>query len=224
MFLVLETNRHTAELRTISQCDSDMFMRNFKANHRKLGAHSPADSYYSGTESQQSISGRSLYDNVDIEAESKPSGKSTKDFLMPPKAADRNSAVFRSKSFQETGQCRRHLNPFVPLRRNFHESSSLEDKIESASNHSSSPYGSGLSESNIEYTLSPADVIVFPNCTCDRKSNDPFYLKILRRIQKLSCQLRKCKKSPRGRPLLIYIVNNFRCAFNDLTLSPAVLA
>lgn len=190
MFLSVES---IAELRTISLCDSDLFIN---ANHRKLSAssQSQANSYYSGTESQQSISARSIYDNV--ECELRDIVKPTK-FLMPPirRGPLRNTAVNRSKSFQEPGQCRKHLSPHIHLRRNLHETNS-EDRIVATSNRSS-PIGSALSEAVIG-----GNEIADLNSNCDKKApSGPFYVKIFRRMQKLSLQWRKCKKVSRGRSL-----------------------
>lgn len=206
-----QTQITAAELRAISLCDSDLFLHNYQANHRKLSdcSHSPAISYYSGTESQQSISDKSVYDNVDMESHTNSKvivSKSPK-FLLPQMATLKNSLVNRSKSFQEPGQYRKHLSPRpnIPLRRNLPELS-FEDRIETVSNRSSvSPAGSTQSEANDDGSVIQAistDVqslkLIQPPCSCDKKSNGPFYIKILRRMQKLSLQWRKCKKVSRG--------------------------
>lgn len=144
-------------------------------------------SYYSGTESQQSISARSFYDNVDDEL--KDTFISTSRFLMPPKPVHRISLVNRSKSFQETGRGRaEHLasrsNSW--LRRNIQDSSSIENSF-------------------VDFNVTPARtpevenrLSAPPSFSCDKKANGPFYIKILRRLRKLSLHWRKCKRSPRG--------------------------
>lgn len=197
-------SKSLAELRTISQCDSDLFMQNYNASHRKL-SDSPAISYYSGTESQQSISERSFYDNVDVESESRDKVESSR-FLMPPMFGLKSSLVNRSKSFQEPTQCRKYLSPRsnITLRRNL--TNSIDDRFELISNRSSvSPIGSTRSETNVDCSLirsCPAEVqtrkLIQPSCSCDRKRNGPFYVKILRRVRKLSLQWPKCKRVHRG--------------------------
>ena len=142
-----------------------------------------SQSYYSGTESQQSISARSYYDNVD---ESKDKFLESSRFLMPPKVTLRNSLVNRSKSFQETAHGRFHT-PRHWMRRDLKESSSFEDSFVDCTE-------SSMPTPDVEYRLSAP-----PTCNYDdKKSNGPFYIKILRRIRKLSHQLRKCKSVPRG--------------------------
>lgn len=185
-------------------------MQNYNASHRKLSecSHSPAISYYSGTESQQSISDRSFYDNVDPETESRDKvfGRKSSKFLLPPMVALKNSLVNRSKSFQETRQCKKFLSPRsnILIRRNLHESNSIEDRFESISNRSSvSPVGSTQSDTNIVCHSDVRNRKLFQSS--DKKSSGPFYIKILRRMQKLSHQWRKCKKAPRGRPLTQWI-------------------
>lgn len=128
-------------------------------------------------------------------------------FLLPPMIVLKNSLVNRSKSFQEPGECRKYLSPRsnILIRRNLQDSNS----IEAISNHSSvSAVGSTLSEPNVDCSLIQTyrtDVqsrnLVEPNCSCDKKRNGPFYVKILRRMQKLSLQWRQCKKVPRGRSI-----------------------
>lgn len=171
----------TAELRTISLYDSDLSLHNYNAKHRKFSMSS--NSYYSGTESQQSISGRSYYDNVD---ESKDTFNESSRFLMPPKAPLRNSVVNRSKSFQETAHDRTH-SPRVWLRRNLQDSS-VEGSFADCSE-------SPMPTPDVEHRLSAP-----PTCSCDKKSNasDSFYIRFLRRMRNLSHQLRKCKRVPRG--------------------------
>lgn len=160
-------------------------------SHRKLSECSPAISYYSGTESQQSISERSFYDNVDTAIRSK-------NILMPPVVTYKNSLVNRSKSFQETGQCHKYLSPRagILIRRKLQDSNSF-DVI---SNRSSvSPAGSTLSESNVDCSASRPGSVAQPNGSCDKKRTGPFYVKFFRRVQNLSLQWRTCKKVQRGR-------------------------
>lgn len=188
-------------------------------NHRKLSmnSHSPAMSYYSGTESQQSISSKSLYDNVDNELESKDKFVENKSpqYLLPPSGLLRNSLVNRSKSFQEAGPCRIRSN--ILLRQNLKESNRIDDRFESISNRSSSPVGSTLSESTVNCVQTIPEVgtrVVRPNCSCHERSNGPFFVKILRRLQKLSLQWRKCKKVPRGRSFSNYITFTLTAIFH----------
>lgn len=191
----------------MSLCDSDLFMQTYIASHRKLSdcSHSAAVSYYSGTESQQSLSDRSFYDNVDVDSEPRVKivESNSSKFLLPPQLVSKISPVNRSKSFQETGHTQNHLSPRfnVLLRRNRRESSSIQERFEIISNRSSeSPVGSTLSERKVACSHSDQNCkIVPPTCSCCKKSNDPFYVKIIRRMQKLSLQWRKCKKVSRGR-------------------------
>lgn len=177
-----------AELRTISLCDSDLFLQNYNASRRKLSecSNSPAISFYSGTESQQSMSDRSTYDNVDASKVQSPR------FLLPP------SLVNRSKSFQEPPQCRKYLSPRsnITIRRNL--TNSIDDRFELISNRSSvSPVGSTRSETLVDCSLIRPDghsrKLVL---TSDRKRS-PF-LKILRRVRKLSFHWPKCRSIHRG--------------------------
>lgn len=169
---------NTAELRTINLCDSDLSLQCYNSNvHRKFSMSS--HSYYSGTESQQSISARSVYDNVDVESESKDKFLESSRFLLPPKIPSKSSAVNRSKSFQETTRIAR-------LRRNL-EASSIEDGFIDYSERPIRPL-------DIENRLSAP-----PSCSCDKKANGPFYVKFLRRMRKFSLQWRQCKRVPRGR-------------------------
>lgn len=196
--------KSAAELRTISLCDSDLFIQSYNANHRKFSAasNSPSVSYYSGTESQQSVSARSLYDNVvEVSSEAKDKVFKTSRFLMPPKVSLKSSLVNRSKSFQETGQCRKHLLPrkHIFLTPNLHQSSSIEHKFETISNLSSTPVGSTVFETNVDCSVPQPNETMQSYCSCDNKSNDPFFLRVLRRLQKLSHQWRKCKRVRRGR-------------------------
>lgn len=170
----------TAELRTINLCDSDLSLSNYNATQRKFSMSS--HSYYSGTESQQSIGGRSFYDNVD---ESKDKFIESSRFLMPPKTSRRHSLVNRSRSFQGTANSHLH-SPDVWLRRNFQDSSSVGDSsVDCSENQIPTP--------DVEYRMSAP-----PTCSFDKKTNGPFYVKILKQMRKLSHRLRKFKKITRG--------------------------
>lgn len=162
-------------------CDSDLSLQCYNANvHRKFSASS--HSYYSGTESQQSISARSFYDNIDVESESKDKFLESSRFLLPPKVPPKSSVVNRSKSFQETTYGGRTTR----IRRNL-ESSSIEDGfVDFCELPVRSP--------EIENRLSAP-----PSCSCEKKTNGPFYVKFLRRMRKFSLQWRQCKRVPRGR-------------------------
>lgn len=173
-----------AELRTINLCDSDLSLQAYNANLRKFSMSS--HSCYSGTESQQSISARSFYDNVD---EIKDTFIATSRFLMPPKPLHKSSVVNRSKSFQETTKDRAELlalNSNSWLRRNRQESSSIENSFV---DFNVMP----LRTPEVENRLSAP-----PSFSCDKKANGPFYVKILRRLRKISLHWRKCKRAPRG--------------------------
>jgi hypothetical protein len=177
-----------AELRTISFCDSDLFLQSYNASRRKLSdcSNSPAISFYSGTESQQSMSDRSIYDNVD--AIKAPSSR----FLLPP------TLVNRSKSFQEPAQSRKYLSPRsnITIRRNL--TNSIDDRFELISNRSSvSPVGSTRSETLVDCSLIRSDV--HPRKlvkASDRKRSR--FVKILRRVRSLSFHWPKCKSIHRG--------------------------
>jgi hypothetical protein len=175
-----------AELRTISL--SDLSVKNYNAIHRKLSEttsrYSPAVSYYSGTESQQSISDRSFYDNVEYETEIRDKIQTT--FLMPPMARSKNSLVNRSRSFQETTTTR----PNLSLRRNLQDSNSIDDRLGS---NRSSPIGSTVSDSSVIQNRKLVQL-----SSDNSKHVGPFYVKIFRRVRKFSTHWRKCKKVSRG--------------------------
>lgn len=135
---------------------------------------------YNTGENQQNTSVRSLYDNVD-EGEFRKT-VDLKKFLMPPSVVQKSSLVNRSKSLQETG----HRKPAcVLIRRNFRKSSSIEDQVEIISNRSSTP------------VESEHGVIV---ASFENNSNYPFYVKILRQMQKFSRRWRTCSaRDSRGR-------------------------
>lgn len=177
-----------AELRTISLCDSDLFLQNYNASRRKLSecSNSPAISFYSGTESQQSMSDRSIYDNVDS------SKVQSARFLLPP------SLVNRSKSFQEPAQCRKYLSPRsnITIRRN--HTNSIDDRFELISNRSSvSPVGSTRSDTLVDCSLIRPDVHTRKLVQASDRKRSPF-VKILRRVRKLSFHWPKCQRVHRG--------------------------
>lgn len=196
-----------AELRTISLCDSDsdLFMQTYnELHHRKSSdssAHSgAAASYYSETESQQSVSDRSFYDNVDHRHYTK-----ARNFLMPPTGPLRNANVNRSVSFQDTyGQPRTLLTPRanknIVIRRR-----DVDDRCEIDSNRSSiSRAGSSASKSNVDSSITcKSDVqsrLVPDNCSIDKDNQSgPFYVRVLRRMQKLSFFWRRKNSRSRGR-------------------------
>lgn len=147
---------------------------------------SSSHSYYSGTESQRSISVRSFYDNVD---ETKDSSISSNRFLMPPKCIRKISIVKRSKSFQETTRGQADylsIKPNRMLRENPRES---RNTAISFIDFSVIPFQTA----EIENRFSAP-----PCLSCDRKGSGPFYVKILRRLQKLSLRWRKCKRFSGG--------------------------
>jgi len=214
---VFTENQTLAELRTLSLCDSDLYVQNF---HRELSfsSQSPAVSYSSGPESQQSISVKSLYDNVDVEPEPKRINidSITPKFLMPPIGPLKSSLVNRSKSFQETAPSRKHLSPRSNklLRQNLPESNIIEDRFENLSGRSSTPFGSTLSESLPDVQN---NILVQPDCSCEIRNNGPFMQKLLRRLLKLSLQWPKCKKVSRGRSIANYGILISFCVFPMLT-------
>jgi hypothetical protein len=176
-------------------------MKNYP-NHRKLSSSSqwPTVSNYSGTESQQSISSKSLYDNVEVvsNARYKFDTKKSSQYLLPPSGGLKNSLVNRSKSFQEAGSQSNNS-----LRQNLKESNRIDvDRFESVSNS-----GSALSETNVNYAHIHSDVgtraLDLQNCSCHKTRNG--IVKILRRLQKLSLHWRKCKRVTRGRSSSNYI-------------------
>lgn len=197
-----------AELRTISLCDSDsdLFMQTYNALHQRKSSDSSghsgaAVSYYSETESQQSVSERSFYDNVDHRHYAK-----ARNFLMPPTGPQRNANVNRSVSFQDAGsQPRTLLAPRtkknIVIRRR-----DVDERCEIDSTRSSvSRAGSSASKSNVDSSITcKSDVqsrLVPDNCSIDKESQGgPFYVRVLRRMQKLSFFWRKNrKKAGRGR-------------------------
>jgi hypothetical protein len=195
-----------AELRSISlACDYDrsLLMQKYPS-HRKLSSssHWPTVSNFSGTESQQSLSSKSFHGKVDIVSRSsdKFDAKKSSQYLLPPSGGVRHSLVNRSKSFQEPG----FQSNILLRRKNLKESNRIEDRFESISNS-----GSALSETNVNYAEANSDVetlaLDLQNCSCHKTRNGPFIIKILRRLQKLSLQWRKCKRVPRGRSFSNYI-------------------
>lgn len=228
-----------AELRTISLCDSDsdLFMQTYNALHRKSSdsSHSAAVSYYSGTESQQSVSDRSFYDNIAVDCydhhthHHHPNNNSDhrRNYLMPPmknslKCNNPHVNVNRSVSFQETcvqPRTRTFLTPrttnIVIRRRNLNDvnSSSIQTDIDSnRSSVSPSFCGSAPSTTKINVDCSnvtfKSDVQNYDNY--DRRYNGPFYLKLLRRMQKFSSFWRKRqakKDRRRGRFLNISYIS-----------------
>lgn len=198
-----------AELRTISLCDSDsdLFMQTYNAMHHRKSSDSShsgvAASCYSGTESQQSVSEKSFYDNVDRQNYAKVA----RNYLMPPTVtALRNSNVNRSVSFQDatSGPPRRTiLTPrtknIVIRRRNAFEIDSNRSSVSRA--------GSSASKSNVDSSITcKSDVqsrslIMQDSCSIDSLDHGPFYVRVLRRMQKLSFFWRRKRKKGRGRPL-----------------------
>lgn len=137
-----------------------------------------ANSRDSSVVNQQSSSVRSLYDNVD-EGEIK---KKVNKFLMPPGAVPKSTLVNRSKSLQETGP---RKPTCVLIRRNLRKSSSIEDRVEIISNRSSTPVESEQGVIATSY---------------ESNSSYPFYMKILRQMQKFSRRWRTCSaRESRGR-------------------------
>lgn len=200
-----------AELRTISLCDSDsdLFMQTYNELHRKSsdssGHSAAAVSYYSETESQRSVSERSFYDNVD-HRHCKKTRSDAAHFLMPPSGPLRTNAnVNRSVSFQDTyGQPRTlvapRANKNIVIRRR-------DVDVASDSNRSSiSRAGSSASKSNVDSSITcKSDVqsrlVLNNNCSFDKDNQSgPFYVRVLRRMQKLSFFWTKNrKKDRRGR-------------------------
>jgi hypothetical protein len=186
---------------SLCDSDSDLFIQNYNAIHRKSSdsSHSAAISYYSGTESQQSVSDRSFYDNIAVDAFDRHYTKA-KNYLMPPMIPLRSAHVNRSVSFQDAvGQSRKFLTPRGNvIKRTTTNSSSIQD-IDS--NRSSA---------------SPNDCISIKtdvqNCSYNKRidENGPFYLRILRRMQKLSTFWRKRKRAHRGR-LIVFSWLNLAC-------------
>ncbi|KAG5673344.1 hypothetical protein PVAND_003403 [Polypedilum vanderplanki] len=216
------------ELRTISLCDSDsdLFMQTYNALHRKSSdsSHSAAVSYYSGTESQQSVSERSFYDNVfehnrqpnhhhhhhsnssssHVVSQNHPNSNrhftKARNFLMPPR---NNANVNRSVSFQTT-----LLSPrsnVILRRRGLNDS--FHTDTESASNRSSvSPSDSSPSKTNVDCSVPcKSDVqnhrLMDDNISNNRRAtySGPFYIKLLRRMQKISTFWRKRESNKANR-------------------------
>lgn len=184
--------------------DSDISLHSLTTRHRKL-----CESFYSGTESQQSMSDRSFYDNVDIELELankciERAKKTSTNFLLPPTLPHKVAQVNRSKSFQETAKNYKHLSSrysnFVVRRKPLEGSNHIDDTIESISNHSSvSPESiSSISDSNTNCNLAHKKDAKY---SLIKPTNGPFYMRLLRRI---SLQWHRCKKVPRGEHYKIF--------------------
>lgn len=227
-----------AELRTISLCDSDsdLFMHTYNVTHRKSSdsSHSAAVSYYSGTESQQSVSDRSIYDNIAVDDafehhhhhhshninnnNSNHHYSKARNYLMPPinnlplrLLKNPHINVNRSVSFQGTcvGQSRTYLAPRqnIIVRRRHDENLFTDTPSDFGSTRSSiSPSGSRNNacdcSSIIPITNVQNDRNLMDETYCykyhyDKKYAGPFYLKMLRRMQKVF--KRQSKKSLRGR-------------------------
>lgn len=234
-----------AELRTISLCDSDsdLFMQTYNVIHRKSSdsSHSAAVSYYSGTESQQSVSDRSFYDNIAVDDvfehhhhthhshninnnnnNSNHHYTKARNYLMPPinnlplrLLKNPHINVNRSVSFQGTcGQSRTYLTPrqnIIVRRRNDENILFTDTPSDFGSTRSSiSPSGSNVCSRNnacdcssiIPKTNVQNDRNLMDESYCykyhyDKKYDGPFYLKMLRRMQKIF--KRQSKKSERGR-------------------------
>lgn len=200
-----------AELRTISLCDSDndLFMQTYNAMHHRKSSDSShsggaAASCYSGTESQQSVSEKSFYDNVDRHHYA----KAARNYLMPPTNAAinalRNANVNRSVSFQDatSGPPRRT----IPIPRTKNIVIRRRNAFEIESNRSSvSRAGSSASKSNVDSSITcKSDVqsrslIMQDSCSVDSLDHGPFYVRVLRRMQKLSFFWRRKRKKGRGR-------------------------
>lgn len=229
-----------AELRTISLCDSDsdLFMQTYNVIHRKSSdsSHSAAVSYYSGTESQQSVSDRSFYDNIAVDDvfehhhhhhhhthhshninNNNHHYTKARNYLMPPinnlplrLLKNPHVNVNRSVSFQ--GTCGPYLTPRqnIIVRRRHDENLFPDTPSDFGSTRSSiSPSGSNPSRNNtcdcssiIPITNVQNDRSLMDESYCykyhyDKKYDGPFYLKMLRRMQKIF--KRQSKKSERGR-------------------------
>ena len=210
-----------AELRTItSLCDSDsdFFIQTYNALHRnssESSEHSGAP-YYSETESQQSVSDRSFYDNVH---DHRPYVKA-RNYLMPPANPLRTANVNRSVSFQDTsGPKQMLLKPRVTKNIVIRRRKS-DIKYDFDSNRSSvSRAESSASKSNVDSSITcKSDVqsrIMASNYSIDSKEcqSEPFYVRALRRMQKLSFFWQKKRKKVRNRGRL-----SLKCFFvNYLT-------
>lgn len=212
LFFKIIFNEKLAELRTISLCDSDsdLFMQTYNEMHRKSSdsSHSGAAmSYYSGTESQQSVSERSFYDNVDHRQ--KNARNLSAHYLMPPMPPrNNNSNVNRSVSFQDhyvSGERKpRIINKNIVIKRRM-----IDERCSDCS--SISRGGSSASKSNVDSSIKSCksdvqshSLVVPDNCSIDDKDNNgPFYVRVLRRMQKLSFfwirKKRKKSNNNRGR-------------------------
>lgn len=216
-----------AELRTISLCDSDsdLFMQTYNELHRKSsdssGHSGAAVSYYSETESQHSVSDRSFYDNV---VDDHRHFTKARNFLMPPTGPLRSANVNRSVSFQDNyGQPRKMLMPRanknIVIRRR-----DVDDRCEMDSNRSSvSRAGSSASKSNVDSSITcKSDVqsrLRADSCSIDKDNqNGSFYVRALRRMQKLSFFWRKNRKKARSRGRLC-LLENFPVKINQLKKS-----
>jgi len=214
----------SAELRTINFCcetevaaSNDLYLQScsdIRHRHLSESSFSPVNSFYSGTESQQSISDRSYYDNVDADEHKSAATKKPANFLMPPSLPVK---VNRSKSFQETTSSssagpKRRLTLLAPcrsstttllVRANKTGSSCRVVQDDTASNHSTISRGSisSLSEVNVDCSnvVQNPRSVTRHNCLCGKEhSSRPFFVRILRQMQKISNQMRRCKKAPRG--------------------------
>ncbi|CRL08161.1 CLUMA_CG020913, isoform B [Clunio marinus] len=202
------------ELRTLELCESDLSsLENYEDTL-----------YFNGTESQQS-SDKSLYDNIINKSNMKQTVTDivSSKFLLPPKEAFKNSLINRSKSFQEQGESRKKiiLRPRIMLKRKNIES----DRFESNSNCSSlTHFGSSQIEMNVNFhkTQESADNICSSetrvaqeDLKLSKRSNGPFYMKFLRRVQKFSLQWRKCKRNIRARSISDDLSSGDAARFRD---------
>ncbi|XP_070490041.1 diacylglycerol kinase theta isoform X4 [Chironomus tepperi] len=242
------------ELRTISLCDSDsdLFMQTYNVIHRKSSdsSHSAAVSYYSGTESQQSVSDRSFYDNIavddvfehhhhthhshNINNNSNHHYTKARNYLMPPinnlplrLLKNPHINVNRSVSFQ--GTCGTYLTPRhnIIIRRRHDENIFNDTPSDFGSTRSSiSPSGSNPSPRNntcdcssiIPKTNVQIDRNLMDESYCykyhyDKKYDGPFYLKMLRRMQKIF--KRQSKKSLRARSISDDLSSGDAARFRD---------
>lgn len=188
-------------------------MQTYNAMHRKSSdsSHSGAAvSYYSGTESQQSVSERSFYDNVVDHRNFTKTRNVAAHFLMPPATGGpiRNANVNRSVSFQDTfGHQPRTLHTPLRAKNIVIKRRNIDEGCEIESNRSSiSRAGSSASKSNVDSSITcKSDVqsrsLVPDNCSIDIKDHSgPFYVRVLRRMQKLSFfWVRKKRKKSRSR-------------------------
>lgn len=164
----------SAELRTMSLCESDFYEQMYKESRKELSF--PIRQRQAKDQSNS---------HVNLESNSSR-------FLAPPAVRLKSSLVNRSKSFQETDLCRRLTNRSF-LRRNFDDASSTDDRFETISYRSSTPISS-LSVTQFNENIQSVH--------CDNKNNDPFLTRILRRLQNLSKQWRRCKRLRRGSDII----------------------